>query len=56
MDAKINEKILKQILIGAISEVIDPTQQFKKADCEKSVAIAVKVVDTLKEIKLYTPE
>lgn len=50
MNVKITEKTLRQILTGAIGEVIDPQQQFKKSDCEKSVAIANKVIETLKEL------
>ncbi len=56
MDAKINEKNLKQILTGAVMEVVDPQQQFKPADCKKAVEIAAKVVETLKELNIYNPE
>lgn len=56
MDAKINEKILKQILTGAVSEVLDPNKQFKAVDCKKAVDIADKVVETLKELNIYKPE
>lgn len=56
MEAKLNEKMLKQILIGAVAEVIDPLKQFKKSDCEKSVEIAAKVIETLKELNIYNPE
>jgi HEPN domain-containing protein len=52
----LSEKIVRQVLIGAIGEVIDPFNNFKKADCEKSIAIADKVMETLKELGLYKPE
>jgi HEPN domain-containing protein len=52
----LTEKIVRQVLIGAIGEVIDPENNFKKADCEKCVAIATKVMETIKELGLYKPE
>jgi hypothetical protein len=56
MNATLNEKMLKQILTGSVSEVIDPSKQFKAADCKKAADIADKVVETLKELNIYKPE
>lgn len=56
MNATINEKMLKQILTGAVMEVIDPNKQFKAADCKKAAEIADKAVETLKELNIYKPE
>lgn len=56
MNATLNEKMLKQILNGAISEVIDPNKQFKATDCKKASDIADKIVETLKELNIYKPE
>lgn len=56
MNTILNEKMLKQIIAGAVGEVIDPQQQFKKSDCEKSISIAAKVIETLKELNIYKPE
>jgi HEPN domain-containing protein len=52
----LSEKIIQTIITGTISEVIDPERNFKKVDCEKCVAIAKKVMETLKELGLYKPE
>jgi len=52
----LSEKIIKQVLTGAIQEVVDPLKNYKKADCEKAVAITEKVMETLKELGLYKPE
>ena len=52
----LSEKIIRQVLTGAIQEVLDPSKNFKKADCEKSVAIAEKVMETLKELDRYGKE
>jgi HEPN domain-containing protein len=52
----LSEKIIKQVLTGAIQEVVDPLKNYKKIDCEKAVAITEKVMDTLKELGLYKSE
>lgn len=52
----LSEKIIRQVLTGAIQEVLDPSNNFKKADCEKAVEISFKVMETLKELGLYKPE
>lgn len=53
MDVKISEKNLQQILTGVVMDVLDPTKNFKKQDCEKALAISSEVVKTLKELNFF---